>query len=73
VIPITGATGSSGLAVIREFARSKVAVRALVRNSRKARELSELPTVDVVVGDMLRPATLGAPSMALTGRSLEPP
>jgi hypothetical protein len=60
VILITGATGSSGLAVIREFARNKVAVRALVRNSRKARELWELPTVDVVVGDMRRPATLGA-------------
>ncbi len=60
MILITGATGSSGSVVIREFVRNKLAVRALVRNSRKGRELEELPNVDVVVGDMLRAETLGA-------------
>jgi uncharacterized protein YbjT (DUF2867 family) len=60
MILITGATGSSGSAVIREFAAHDVRVRALVRNSRNARALQELPTVEVVMGDMLRPETLGA-------------
>jgi uncharacterized protein YbjT (DUF2867 family) len=57
---VTGATGLSGSAVIREFARQKAPVRALVRNRAKARELESLPTVEVVEGDMLRPETLGA-------------
>jgi uncharacterized protein YbjT (DUF2867 family) len=50
----------SGSAVIREFARQKAPVRALVRNRAKSRELETLPSVEVVEGDMLRPETLGA-------------
>jgi uncharacterized protein YbjT (DUF2867 family) len=60
MILVTGATGLSGSAVIREFARHKTPVRALVRSRAKARAFQTLPTVEVVEGDMLRPKTLGA-------------
>jgi uncharacterized protein YbjT (DUF2867 family) len=60
MILVTGATGLAGSAVIREFARQHVPVRALVRNSGKAAMFDELSTVEVVEGDMLRPQTLGA-------------
>jgi len=43
--------------VIREFARQKEPVRALVRNRAKARAFETFPIVE---GDMLRPETLGA-------------
>jgi uncharacterized protein YbjT (DUF2867 family) len=57
---VTGATGASGSAVLREFARNHIAVRALARNARKAEELGRLPGVEIVIGDMLRPDSLGA-------------
>jgi uncharacterized protein YbjT (DUF2867 family) len=60
MILITGATGLSGSAVIREFARQKKPVRALVRSRAKARAFEKLATVEIVEGDMLRPETLGA-------------
>ena len=60
MILITGAKGLSGSAVIREFARQKEPVRALVRNRANARAFETFPTVEVVEGDMLRPETLGA-------------
>jgi uncharacterized protein YbjT (DUF2867 family) len=60
MILVTGATGLSGSLTIREFARQKTPVRALVRDRAKARELEALPTVEIVEGDMLRPETLGA-------------
>jgi uncharacterized protein YbjT (DUF2867 family) len=47
VILITGATRASRSAVIREFARHHLPVRALVRSASKARELEELPMVDI--------------------------
>lgn len=59
MILVTGATGLSGSAVIREFVRQKYPVRALVRSRAKAHALEELPTVEVVEGDMLQPETLG--------------
>ena len=59
MILVTGAAGATGSAVIREFARNNILVRALVRNAGKAQEFAQLPTVDVVVGDMLRPAPQG--------------
>jgi uncharacterized protein YbjT (DUF2867 family) len=55
---VTGTTGTSGSAVIREFARQRIPVRALVRSDRKARAFDRMPTVKAVVGDMLRPDTL---------------
>jgi uncharacterized protein YbjT (DUF2867 family) len=60
MILITGATGLSGSAVIREFARQNKPVRALVRSRAKAREFDTFATVEIVEGDMLRPETLGA-------------
>jgi uncharacterized protein YbjT (DUF2867 family) len=60
MILVTGATGLSGLAVMREFARERRQVRALVRSRARARLLETLPGVEVVEGDMLRPETLDA-------------
>jgi uncharacterized protein YbjT (DUF2867 family) len=58
MILVTGTTGLSGSAVIREFARQQTPVRALVRSRAKAQALEMLPTVEIVQGDMLRPETL---------------
>lgn len=59
MILVTGATGRSGAAVVREFARQGVPVRALVRDAAKGATLAPLPGVQLVGGDMLRPDTLG--------------
>jgi len=59
MILVTGATGLSGSAVIREFARRSEPVRALVRSRAKASVFEAFPTVEVVEGDMLQPETLG--------------
>lgn len=58
MILVTGANGLSGSAVIREFARQRSPVRALVRSRARATALASLPAVEVVEGDMLRPETL---------------
>ena len=58
MILVTGASGLSGSAVIREFARQAYPVRALVRSRARAHTLETLPTVEVVEGDMLRAETL---------------
>lgn len=54
---VVGATGSIGRLVVEEAARQGHAVRALVRNSRKA---DPIPDVEMVVGDLTRPETLPA-------------
>lgn len=58
---ITGATGMSGQLAVREFVRMGTPVRALVRNSAKADAagLGKLRGIDLVVGDMRQPDTLG--------------
>lgn len=66
---VTGATGTSGTLVIREFARQHVPVRALFRDPAKARALHGLPGVELVEGDMLRPETL-TPALAGVERIL---
>ena len=53
---VVGATGSIGSLVVAEAVREGYAVRALVRNPDKARELS--PGAERVVGDLTRPDTL---------------
>jgi uncharacterized protein YbjT (DUF2867 family) len=63
-ILVTGASGLAGSAVIREFVRNGYPVRALVRSRAKARGFEAFPTVELVEGDMSRPATLEA---ALSG------
>ncbi len=61
MILVTGATGLNGWAVVRRLSARGIPVRALVRNPEKARDLSALPHVEVVQGDMARPETLDAP------------
>ena len=69
---VTGATGTSGSAVIREFTRNHVAVRALVRDAGKAKNLERLPGVEIVIGDMARPeAALDGVDRALMISSTE--
>jgi uncharacterized protein YbjT (DUF2867 family) len=59
MILVTGAAGQNGQAVVREFARRGNSVRALVRSAERAGDLTKLPGVEVVEGDLLRPETLG--------------
>jgi uncharacterized protein YbjT (DUF2867 family) len=59
MILVTGAAGLSGSAVVREFSRNGVPVRALVRDRSKAGALARLPHVELVEGDMGRAETLG--------------
>lgn len=59
MILVTGAAGMNGAAVVREFARSKIPVRALVRDRTKAAAFASLPGVELVEGDMQRSETLG--------------
>jgi nucleoside-diphosphate-sugar epimerase len=58
MILITGAAGLSGTAIVREFSRNGVAVRALVRDRSRAVAIAELPDVELVEGDMARAETL---------------
>jgi uncharacterized protein YbjT (DUF2867 family) len=53
---VVGATGSIGRLVVEQAIRKGHAVRALVRNPRKA--LGSFPDVDVVAGDLTRPDSL---------------
>lgn len=59
MILVTGATGRPGSAVVQEFARRRMPVRALVRDRSKAAALHALEGVEVAYGDMLWPETLG--------------
>jgi len=60
MILVTGATGLNGRELIRQLSARGIALRALVRSVAKAAELSSLPGVGVVIGDMARPETLPA-------------
>jgi uncharacterized protein YbjT (DUF2867 family) len=60
MVLVTGAAGSSGSAVIREFARQNLPVRGLVRSRPKPRALEALSGVEIFEGDMARPDTLAA-------------
>ena len=66
MILVTGAAGLNGSAIVREFSRNGVPIRALVRDRSKANALAELPHVDLVQGDMARADTL---ALALKGIS----
>src|SRR5579864_9328274 len=57
---VTGASGLSGSAIVREFARQGVRVRALVRSPDKSAAFLAMPNVEVFNADMLKPDTLGA-------------
>jgi uncharacterized protein YbjT (DUF2867 family) len=58
MILVTGTTGLTGGALVRRLSAAGVPVRALARNASRAEGLSALPQVEVVEGDMARPATL---------------
>jgi uncharacterized protein YbjT (DUF2867 family) len=64
MILVTGATGLTGVALVRRLSAAGVPVRALAPSASRAEGLSALPQVEVVEGDMARPATL---SQALRG------
>ncbi|MDT5107111.1 MAG: hypothetical protein QOI25_4624 [Mycobacterium sp.] len=58
MILVTGTTGLSGSAVIRECVDRGLPVRALVRDANKVTALGIPGTVELVEGDMLKPDTL---------------
>ena len=60
MILLTGATGAAGSLIANEFVRQRVPVRILVRNRAKAAWLENVPTVEIVEGDMSNPSSLGA-------------
>jgi uncharacterized protein YbjT (DUF2867 family) len=56
---VAGATGETGRRIVKELVNRNIPVRAMVRDLEKAKEI--LPAeVEVVVGDVLQPETLGA-------------
>lgn len=57
---LTGATGASGSFIASEFVRHQVPVRVLVRDKAKAKPLDNIPTVELVEGDMSNRSSLGA-------------
>src|SRR5579863_9821878 len=69
MILVTGATGLNGNEVVRQLSARGVPVRALVRNAEKGTGLSQLPQVEIVVGDMARPETLIGPLQGV-GRAM---
>jgi uncharacterized protein YbjT (DUF2867 family) len=61
MILITGATGLNGKEVVRQLSARGVPVRALVRNVERAADIAALPNVEIVAGDLSKPATLADP------------
>jgi uncharacterized protein YbjT (DUF2867 family) len=57
-ILVSGASGLSGAAIVRELSLQKLPVRALVRSKARASALADLSDVELHEGDMLRPETL---------------
>jgi uncharacterized protein YbjT (DUF2867 family) len=55
---VVGASGQVGSAVVRQLAGRGVPVRAFVRSDSRRDFLRELPDVEVVIGDLLEPATV---------------
>jgi uncharacterized protein YbjT (DUF2867 family) len=49
---LTGATGTAGSLIAREFINQRESVRLLVRDRAKAQWLANVPTVEIVSGDM---------------------
>jgi uncharacterized protein YbjT (DUF2867 family) len=60
MILLTGATGSAGSFIADQFVRAREPVRILVRNRAKAAAFEEVPTVEIVEGDMSRADSLAA-------------
>jgi uncharacterized protein YbjT (DUF2867 family) len=58
MILLTGATGTAGSSIAKEFVEQRVPVRILVRDKTKARQFENIPTVEIVEGDMSAPNSL---------------
>jgi uncharacterized protein YbjT (DUF2867 family) len=58
MILLTGATGTAGSFIAKEFVEQRVPVRILVRDKTKARQFENIPTVEIVEGDMSAPNSL---------------
>ncbi|MBD2499287.1 SDR family oxidoreductase [Anabaena azotica] len=56
---VAGATGETGRRIVQELIARNIPVRALVRDEQKARAILP-PEVELVVGDVLNPASLTA-------------
>jgi uncharacterized protein YbjT (DUF2867 family) len=56
---VSGATGETGRRIVQELVARNITVRALVRDEDKAKAILP-PEVELVVGDVLKPATLTA-------------
>ncbi len=69
MILITGATGTSGVEIVKLLSQRGVKFRALVRNPSKAEAISGLPGVQIVKGDLSEPASL-APALEGVERAL---
>ncbi|WP_426421207.1 SDR family oxidoreductase [Bradyrhizobium genosp. A] len=60
MILLTGATGLAGSFVMEEIVRTQRPVRILVRNRRKVAHLEQVPTAEIVEGDMSKRESLRA-------------
>ncbi|HIK14735.1 MAG TPA: SDR family oxidoreductase [Leptolyngbyaceae cyanobacterium M33_DOE_097] len=56
---VAGATGETGRRIVKELVKRGIPVRAMVRNIDSAREVLP-PEVELVIGDVLEPATIEA-------------
>jgi uncharacterized protein YbjT (DUF2867 family) len=56
-ILVTGATGTTGNAVVRQLSAAGIPARALVRNPAKAASV-DLPHIEIIAGDLSDPASL---------------
>src|SRR5215831_17386976 len=69
MILVTGATGTSGLEIVKLLSQSSVSCRALVRSPEKMATFSDLIRVEAVQGDLTRPESL-APALEGVDRAL---
>jgi uncharacterized protein YbjT (DUF2867 family) len=60
MILLTGATGTAGALIANEFVQKREPVRILVRDKAKAIGLENVPTVEIVEGDMSSRDSLGS-------------
>jgi uncharacterized protein YbjT (DUF2867 family) len=61
MILVTGATGTTGRAIVRRLSSHGTPTRALVRPGSDVGDLASLPHVAIVRGDMAKPDTLSEP------------
>src|ERR1700744_2343083 len=57
---VSGASGQSGMLIVKALTARQQHIRALVRDRTKAPFLADLPHVDVTVGDMLEKDSMKA-------------